>query len=518
MRDWVRRTKSAPTPSFDPSKLHYRRAVGLEVTVRPQQSWRRFDLTDASGRRHELSGAEALSLFSLTEWKTAEELGVSPKVAWSWVEKGLVYFSEKAEEVCLTGRRGALQGGQAVARRRAVLVTPAVETPVEIAPMPFMPRGRDLLVASQVGARFASRERGEEVFALNVLGDARLSNLLAELLPRLDGRGTSAELTQHAKAEAASLLELLDACGFLEPVPDGLAQRRSALETPAGAQVTWLGHAGVLLQSPRTSVLVDPVFFSESDPPERFRSHTPFDERALPKLDAVFITHGDNDHLNPSSLALLSRELPVFIPKGADPYPPFQVDMRGILHVLGFRNVRELEIWETVQVGDLTVTACPFEGEDWGLELAQATYLVEGPEASAFLSADSLRMPETYEWLAARPHRVDLALLGVSGSAESHAMPAAFGYGNFYQDFISPARHQEWVQHCAGPKEAAENAALFNPRAAFGYAAGGASFIKTAYSDRGDHESFARELERVAPEVKAVSLPLGSPVPWGRAR
>lgn len=515
MRDLVRRTPSKPDPSFDPRHLRYRRAVGLEVTLRPKESWTRYQITDPSGRQHELRDRAARSLLALSEWRTAEELGVAPEVAWSWVERRLAYFSTEHPKVTLTGRAGVLGRGGRVARRRAVLITPAVETPVEIAPMPFMPRGRDLLVAHCVGARFASRERGEEVFALNLVGDERLARTVAELLPRLDGRSSASELLEGAPPETRALLELLDDCGFLEPASAALEARRVALRHPSAPQVTWLGHAGVLLQSRGSSVLVDPVFFSESDPPEPFRSHPPFDERALPSIDAVLITHGDNDHLNPSSLALLPRDTPVFIPKGADPYPPFQVDMRGLLHALGFSRVRELEIWETARAGAFTVTACPFEGEDWGLPLAQLTYLLESEEASVFLSADSLRMPETYEWLAARPRRVDLALLGISGSAESHAMPAAFGYGNFYQDFISPVRHQEWVQHCAGPEEAAENAAIFRPRAAFGYAAGGASFIKTAYSDRGDHTSFAEALGRVAPEVRAVSLPLGEPVALG---
>lgn len=513
MQDLVRRSPAPPSPSFDPAQLRYRRAVGLEVTLRPRESWTRFTFSDPSGRKTELRGAEARTLLSLSDWRTAAELGVSPKVAWSWVEQGLVYFSTETPTVTLSGRAGALRAATPLARRRSVLITPAVETPVEIAPMPFMPRGRDLLVATPVGARFASRERGEEVFALNLVGDQRLAASLARLLPGLDGRATGAELLGTSDEEARSLLELLDVCGFLEPLSEELRARRAALAQPSSAQVTWLGHAGVLVQTPRSSVLVDPVFFSESDPPEPFRSHVPFDERALPHIDAVLITHGDNDHLNPSSLALLPRDTLVFIPKGADPYPPFQVDMRGLLHALGFSRVRELEIWETVPVGELTVTACPFEGEDWGLPLAQLTYLLESEEASVFLSADSLRMPETYEWLAARPRRVDLAFLGVSGSAESHAMPAAFGYGNFYQDFVAPVQHQQWVQHCAGPEEAAENAALFRPRAAFGYAAGGASFIRTAYSDRGDHARFAEALGRQAPGVRAVALPLGEPTP-----
>ncbi|MEO1334914.1 MAG: hypothetical protein AAFV29_04700, partial [Myxococcota bacterium] len=114
--------------------------------------------------------------------------------------------------------------------------------------------------------------------------------------------------------------------------------------------------------------------------------------------------------------------------------------------------------------------------------------------------------------LGLRDRRIDIAFMGVSGNAEPHVTSPELGYGNFYADWIPPERHQAWVQHCAGPEDAVRGVSLMRPRFAFGYAAGGAPYIQTAYSDWGDHPTFARLLTKASLDVDAVDLPLGRPV------
>jgi hypothetical protein len=116
--------------------------------------------------------------------------------------------------------------------------------------------------------------------------------------------------------------------------------------------------------------------------------------------------------------------------------------------------------------------------------------------------------------IAALGPRIDLAFMGVSGSAETFVMPEGFGYGNFYREWIPRVRYNEWVKHCAGPVDAVRMLSVLNPRVAFGYAAGGASYIRTEYSDVGDHEQMAEVLatKRSATfDTRAISLPLGRP-------
>lgn len=518
MRDLIRRPDRSEIPQYDPETLFYRRAAGLEVRMRPQETWAEMEIgrADHEGPLHRLRMKDGAIILGLTEWRSAADLrktkGISAKTLWQWVEQDLLFFSPDNPGVPLTGTgevvAAAKRGEGKLSRRRSMWPTAAIATAVHIAPMPFMPRGRDLVGAEMVGARFASLERGYEVLGVTITADVKLGMTLRRLLPMLDGRHDWAALLANEGRSAAKVLALLDRATALEvvtgPPPGAEAWMKSD-------QVTWLGHAAVLVQTGGVNLLVDPLFFAPSDPPEPGMPPR-FDPRMLPPIDAIFITHGDNDHLNPNSLALLP-DVPVYVPRVGMHPPPYQVDMLRMLGVLGFTRVYEVSIGDVVRVGQAQVRVWPFRGENWDLDLSQATYQVTSDAMSVFLSADAHRMDDVYDGLGAQDRQIDLAFMGVSGCAEAFVMPPDLGYGNFYADWVPRGRRNEWVAHCAGPEDAAHSVARFRPRFAFGYAAGGAPFIRTEYSDRGDHDTFARCLEGT--DTRAVALPLGRPVSVG---
>ncbi len=512
MRDLVRKPVRIEAPVHDPAELWYRRAVGLELRVRPEETWAQLEVVRDGERRGSLSREVATVVLGMTRWTHARDAGLKPAKLWKLVEEELLFFSPRDPGKALTGGSGVLEGGGPIARRASMWPTAAVETAIQVAPMPFMPRGRDLAGAEMTGVRFASLERGHEVLGVTITGSRQIGEVIRRLLARLDGRRTAQEIVhtmpRKLQEPAEKMLELLDLITALEHrTAPGFAR----FETER-AQVTWLGHAAVLVQIDGANVLIDPLFFSSSEPPER-HDEPRFDPRDLPRIDAILITHGDNDHLNPNSLAMLPPSTPIYLPRVGNEPAPYQVDLYGVARVLGFTDIVELDPWDELKIGPLTVTACPFAGESWGLDLAKLTYLIESEEASLFLAADSSEMPETYRFLAERPRRIDLAFMGVSGNAETYVMPAGFGYGNFYADWVPRVRHQEWVQHCAGPEEAQASLRIFQPRFAFGYAAGGAPYIRTEYSDTGDHDQLARAIrEDDALETQPIALTIGTPI------
>lgn len=524
MRDLITRPARHTAAPTDPHSLWYRRAAGLEVRVRPEASLNEVEvgLANHPDDLRSLLWSRLAPLLALTQWQSAEQLrgqGLSSNTLWTAVEQDLLYYARQDPGVRLSGQAGILADaqGEPIRRRLSMWPTGAIATATEIAPMPFMPRGRDLADAELVGMRFASLERGYEVFGATITGGRKTGNRLRDLLPLLNGQRNLAQILEcfdagRTRDYARELLAVLDGLTLLERAP-GTSVVQSKMAAPTEPQVTWLGHAGALIQAEGVNILVDPLFNSVSEPEDRWVWPPKFDPRVLPEIHAIFITHADNDHLNPNSLLQLPRTIPIYIPHSPS-YPlPHQVDIRGQLAVLGFKDVRELRVADQADLGGMRVTAYPFVGENWDLEVAQLTYLVEAEGLSCFLSTDSESMNDVYDALGAKAERIDLALLGVSGAAEPLVGPSDLGYGNFYAEWVPRARHNEWVQHCAGPEQSALNAARFSPRFAFGYACGGASYLPMAYCDRGDHDQFADRLLAGEGVTQPAALPLGIPVP-----
>jgi L-ascorbate metabolism protein UlaG (beta-lactamase superfamily) len=490
-----------------------RRALGVELRVRVDRSWAEVEAAGPRGVWTRLTRAEAAVVASLAAWQPVGALGLSPARVDALVDADLLYLAEQDPQRALAAPSAG--PGVRLALRRDAWPTVAAENAVEIAPLPFMPRGVELEGVSLAGVRFGVHERGVDVFGVTITGAEALGRALAALVARLDGRFDAAALLEATpeaeRRDVERLVALLDALALLERRADVVPRVGVGARVPRErVDVTWLGHAAVLVEADGRRVLVDPLVFADSATPDRWASAPKIDPRGLGPLDAVLVTHGDNDHLNASTLLFVDRGTTIVVPRGDPPPPPVHLDMRGLLRLLGFTRVVELEVGDTLDVGALRVTACPFEGEDWGLPLAKLTYTVDAPGGALLFGADArLDAGGALErTMLARPRPIDLAFLGVSGSAEAYATPREYGYGNFYAEWIPPALRNVWLQHCATPADAARFARAVGARRAFGYAAGGASWVATTLSDLGDHEALAAAL---ADPERVASLMLGAP-------
>jgi len=80
---------------------------------------------------------------------------------------------------------------------------------------------------------------------------------------------------------------------------------------PSRLQVTWVGHATVLVQYAGLNILTDPVFSDRASPfkrigPKRY-SKPGLSMDQLPKLDLVLLSHNHYDHFDLKSLAILGN-------------------------------------------------------------------------------------------------------------------------------------------------------------------------------------------------------------------
>lgn len=116
-----------------------------------------------------------------------------------------------------------------------------------------------------------------------------------------------------------------------------------------------IGHAGIVVSSGQTRVVMDPIFYNEFDqgthridPPIRVNL------RQLEKIrfDALIISHEHSDHFSPPSIDRINRDAVVIYPKGA-------ALLELCLRWLGFKNLRPLIHYQNLNVGDLELTSTP---------------------------------------------------------------------------------------------------------------------------------------------------------------
>jgi L-ascorbate metabolism protein UlaG (beta-lactamase superfamily) len=93
-------------------------------------------------------------------------------------------------------------------------------------------------------------------------------------------------------------------------------------ERPASdLRLTWLGHSTVLVEIDGATVLTDPMWGERASPsrwvgPSRFHA-PPVPIAALPRVDAVVVSHEHYDHLDEGSVrALAARGVPFHVPLG----------------------------------------------------------------------------------------------------------------------------------------------------------------------------------------------------------
>ena len=165
----------------------------------------------------------------------------------------------------------------------------------------------------------------------------------------------------------------------------------SLLKEGEGPTLYRLGHSSILLRLGEDLVLIDPVFSKRASPvqwlgPRRFHP-VPLDVDALPEITAVVISHNHYDHLDKGTIRQIADRVGYFVaPLGVGAHlQQWGVEEEAII---------ELDWWEELELGDLTLAATPaqhFSGR--GLtdrnETLWASWVIQGAGANLFFSGDS---------------------------------------------------------------------------------------------------------------------------------
>jgi L-ascorbate metabolism protein UlaG (beta-lactamase superfamily) len=159
-------------------------------------------------------------------------------------------------------------------------------------------------------------------------------------------------------------------------------------------------------------LLTDPVWSERASPvgfagPRRFQP-VPVAIDKLPPLDAVLISHDHYDHLDKASVMAL-KDVPFITSLGVGAH----LECWGIAP----ERIIELDWWESVDVGPLSITAAPsqhFSGSGVGdrNRTLWSSLVVRGPNHSFFFSGDT-GLTDEYRDIRAKLGPFDLVMLEV---------------------------------------------------------------------------------------------------------
>jgi L-ascorbate metabolism protein UlaG (beta-lactamase superfamily) len=160
---------------------------------------------------------------------------------------------------------------------------------------------------------------------------------------------------------------------LVEPVPDTAHHE---------VGITWLGHAGFLVQMEGANILIDPNWALWHGPVKRLR-HPSLYAHDMPRIDLVLITHAHFDHLHLPSLRRIADGQPIIVPRGVG----------NVVKRCDFSSVTELNTWGSIGFQDLRISLTP--ARHWGARFIHDThrhfggYLIESAARSVFHCGDS---------------------------------------------------------------------------------------------------------------------------------
>jgi L-ascorbate metabolism protein UlaG (beta-lactamase superfamily) len=309
--------------------------------------------------------------------------------------------------------------------------------------------------------------------------------------PRLDTlfRARDVPLSRQAVQDLFADLPVLGGLGieeiFSEHAP---VKQRRPLE--GALRISYLGHAGLMLETSCTTILVDPVIASrDGRHDDDIISFSEIPDR----IDYICLTHTHMDHVCLESLLQLRHKTDrILVPRNSggllvDP------SLKLLLGQLGF-CVTDMEDMELIACEDGSIRAIPFLGEHADLNIrSKAAWVFDFAGKIIFAGADSSSLdPRMYERVQKVIGNVDLLFIGM----ECVGAPMSWLYGSLFTKPVP--RDINESRRFNGSDSASVEAmiAVFKPSGVFVYALGMEPWFK--YFMGLDYTEDARQIHESA--------------------
>jgi len=204
--------------------------------------------------------------------------------------------------------------------------------------------------------------------------------------------------------------------GAIRPGREGLADVPRLPFAPAPlprvdartVAVSWAGHASWVVRIGGLTVLTDPVWSRRilGTPARVTPVGIPWD--ALPRVDAVVISHNHYDHLDAPTLRRLPRDTPVFVPAGLGAW----------FRRRRFTRVTELDWWEAAELSGVRIDFVP--AHHWSKRTLLDTcrslwggWVLTAPDGQRVYFAGDTGYGHWFARIGERYPGIDLALLPI---------------------------------------------------------------------------------------------------------
>lgn len=232
------------------------------------------------------------------------------------------------------------------------------------------------------------------------------------------------------------------------------------------ARLSYLGHAGFLVDTGRLAVLVDPVITARS---EFIADEVISFSELPPKIDFICLTHTHQDHTNLETLLQLRYKTNrILVPKnnGGTIMDP---SLKLLLKQLKF-DVVEFDDLDSLEIDDVKIVAIPFLGEHGDLNIRSKTaWLIEVAGEKLFFGADSSN-PDSELYVNLKPiiGEPDILAIGM----ECVGAPYTWIYGALHTQAVSKQIKQSRRLNGSDFEQAGSIIDVLNPKQVYVYALG----------------------------------------------